>query len=1313
MLKTSIVPGAALIAALLACPRARGDEEPDVPSALFARENLVAWCIVPFDGKKRGPAERAEMLQRLGFHRFAYDWRAEHLPTFDAEITELAKRGIRLEAVWFPGSLGPEARALLDVLRKRGIRTQLWVLIGDPTGASREERVAKAADALRPVVDEAALAGCTVALYNHGGWFGDPENQIAILERLARPGTGIVYNLHHGHEHLDRFPELLGKMLPHLKALVLNGMVRGGDAEGRKILPLGQGDLDLELLRTIARSGYRGPIGILGHTLDDAEARLEDNLDGLDWLVERLLGEPAGERPIPRTPVPLPREEAALVGRIAAEAREKGDPRRGALVFASDRFACISCHRVGPRGGTVGPDLSAIGTCQSPEFLVESILWPARSVQEPFRAWTFVTSSGEVHRGYRQGEQGGKLTLRVPSRDADLTLDRGDIVQASESGTLMPDGLAAGMTDEERRDLVRFLASLGVEDGPSSFLARAHAPVSFPYDRAPLEPGRWPSWNEFVNRDRVYDFYAKEAAHFLSVPEHPVLLPPYPGMDGGKYGHWGNQDEKTWADDRWKRTDLGNVLAGVFHGPGITVPKGVCVRLGDRGELSACFDPETLGYPAVWSGGFVRLSGVRHGFMDGLVLDGSPLPRAAPRKPAGPFVYRGYYRHGSRVAFAYRLGDTEMLDAPWVENGAFVNVVAPAESHPLAHLTRGGPPRWPQRFEVRGKLGAGGPHAIDDVPLPFENPWRALLFPGGHDFLPGGSAVLATMQGDVWRADGLDERLERVVWRRIASGLHQALGVVVSPDGLHVLGRDQITRLEDLNGDGEMDLYACVTNAQGTSPAGHDFICGLERDARGDFYTASGNQGLIRIRADGSGVDVLATGLRNPDGLAIAATGADGRAAAITAPSSEGEWTPASMVCEVRISGRETGAAGDPPHFGYGGPRGGRPPALPLVYLPRGLDNSSGGQVAVSGGRWGIPDGLLVHLSYGAGSHFLLLRDAIDGEPQGAVVPLPGEFLSGAHRGRFSPGDGQLWVSGMGGWGTYTILDGSFQRVRYTGGPVELPVALEAHENGVRIAFTDPVDAVTAANPRSHFAQAWNYRYGSGYGSQELSPSHPGTAGHDSWRIAGAHVLEGGRSIFLEIPDIQPVSQLHLHVRAYPRGARDIFATVHRLRPPFTAIPDYQPREKTIAARPILSDMKLLEQSVPNPWRKRIPGARDVAVEAGKNLTYATRSITVRAGEAVNLAFWNPDVVPHNWVLARPGSLERVGGLANRIIAEPDAAARHYVPRSEDVLVYTDIVPPGGSFEIWFRAPAEKGRYPYLCTFPGHWMVMNGVMVVE
>src|SRR5688572_5092645 len=72
---------------------------------LFARTNLVAWCIVPFDAKKRGPEERAAMMERLGFRMFAYDYRAEHISTFDAEMEALKRHHIQLLAWWFPTTL--------------------------------------------------------------------------------------------------------------------------------------------------------------------------------------------------------------------------------------------------------------------------------------------------------------------------------------------------------------------------------------------------------------------------------------------------------------------------------------------------------------------------------------------------------------------------------------------------------------------------------------------------------------------------------------------------------------------------------------------------------------------------------------------------------------------------------------------------------------------------------------------------------------------------------------------------------------------------------------------------------------------------------------------------------------------------------------------------------------------------------------------------------------------------------------------------------------------------------------------------------
>ncbi|MFM7564924.1 MAG: hypothetical protein ACKO81_18065, partial [Planctomycetota bacterium] len=78
----------------------------------FVRERLVAWCIVPFDSQKRTPEQRAEMLRELGLRRLAYDYRAEHVATFEGEILALQAAGIELTAWWFPTELNDEARLI-------------------------------------------------------------------------------------------------------------------------------------------------------------------------------------------------------------------------------------------------------------------------------------------------------------------------------------------------------------------------------------------------------------------------------------------------------------------------------------------------------------------------------------------------------------------------------------------------------------------------------------------------------------------------------------------------------------------------------------------------------------------------------------------------------------------------------------------------------------------------------------------------------------------------------------------------------------------------------------------------------------------------------------------------------------------------------------------------------------------------------------------------------------------------------------------------------------------------------------------------
>ena len=254
---------------------------------MFARENLVAWCIVPFDGKKRGPEERAVMLESLGLRRLAYDYRAEHIPTWDREMVSLKEHGIELVAWWFPGTLNDEAKQALALFQRHGVKPQLWISgAGSPVKDSKEQaaRVENEAVRIETLATAAAPLGLQIGLYNHGGWFGEPENQIAIIERLQKGGiknVGIVYNLHHGHDHLDRFAQLLAAMKPYLLALNLNGMTRNADKNGQKILVLGEGEEDARLLKLIRESGWTGPVGILNHTDEDAEVRLKANLRGL------------------------------------------------------------------------------------------------------------------------------------------------------------------------------------------------------------------------------------------------------------------------------------------------------------------------------------------------------------------------------------------------------------------------------------------------------------------------------------------------------------------------------------------------------------------------------------------------------------------------------------------------------------------------------------------------------------------------------------------------------------------------------------------------------------------------------------------------------------------------------------------------------------------------------------------------------------------------------------------------------------------------------------------------------------------------
>ena len=1312
---------------------------------LFDRSNLAAWCLVPFDASKRGPEERAAMLEKLGLHKFVYDYRAEHIPQWDEELTALKKHGIELFGWWFPTTLNDEAKKTLELFQKHGVKPQLWVngnggSIEVKDSADQQARITQEVVRLKPICEAAAPLGCQVALYNHGNWYGEPENAIAIVEALKAQGItniGMVYNLHHGHGHLERLEKVLPKMLPHLLCLNLNGMDKDGEKNGRKILPLGVGTEDVRVLKIIAASGYQGVIGILNHTNEDAEGRLQDNLDGLNWLRPQLSGKPAGPKPKYRTysestaktesathsshpkPQLVPSLNAdfgqALQGGVVLEGKEE---YRTFPVSIECRVKLDSAKRFNilvASDPKVSSDHWEVYSYAGSGFF--SVYLPGRGGEIKTNVnicdgkWHDLVASleNEMVRLYVDGKLVLEKTPQPHTKDKSIPggLAFGQLVEGGVGcdGILDDIRISRGPMKPRKGDLPRqrmdnTLGLWNCDDletlKPGS--SNIPDPVTFTPERKPLREEEYTHWTADVNRERVFDYYGKQAVQFMG-KTLPPLLPGFPGLDGGQQGHWGNQnDAVTWKDGRFAAADLGTVFSSVFKGKSLTINKAVCVRIGDAGEMAACFDPETFSFPLVWKDGFIKLSDSRHGFMGGGTIAGEVVQKNNPSPHAQATHYHGFYRHGKHVIFSYAEAGKEILDSAWVEGGKFVRERHGAAVHPLKDLTKGGPAQWPQWIETEGVLGQGEPFATDTITIPFENPYGTLFFISGHDFFSDGTAAISTMTGEVWLVRGLDEKLDKVRWKRYATGLHQPLGVKIVKDKLYVLGRDQITCLHDLNGDDEADFYECVTNAQETSPGGHDFITGLDADAQGRFYTASGNQGVIRLHDNQ--VEVLATGFRNPNGLGLSP---DGRF--ITTSVQEGDWTPASSICQIEM-GKNEGA-----HFGAGGPKNNQPPELPLMRLPRGEDNSSGGQCFITGAAWSALRGAgnLTHFSPGTGSGWLVMRQQVEGHWQGAAVRMTGSFDSGSQAGRFNPVDNQLYVTGMQGWGSYTPKDGCFQRVRYTPGKTAFPIAFEARDNGVILRFDHALDQAFATKVSHHFAQCWNYHYSAAYGSPEYSVHYPDTVGHDPLEVRSAQVLDGGKTLFLEIPQLRPADMIHLRVGVSAERAHDVFLTAYALAPVFTDFPGYQKIAKTVYA-PVKS--VAAATSKPNPWSKGEPG-REIVVEAALGLQYVQKQLTAKAGESLTVTFKNPDVVPHNWLLAKPGSLQKLGDQVNLMITDPQGLAKHYVPDSEDVLVYTDMTQPKGQFSIHFIAPKEKGDYPYLCTFPGHWMVMNGVLKVE
>jgi hypothetical protein len=440
----------------------------------------------------------------------------------------------------------------------------------------------------------------------------------------------------------------------------------------------------------------------------------------------------------------------------------------------------------------------------------------------------------------------------------------------------------------------------------------------------------------------------------------------------------------------------------------------------------------------------------------GLLLDIPPMPM------------------GGRFAVSLAKGD---LNLPYPVLSEQLATLSKSAVQDLKVCVKGGPARWTETLETSGVLGddKAGPYTLDQIQLPENNPWNASIRFGGLDFFPDGRAALCTWDGDVWIVSGLDDSLKKVRWKRFAAGLHQPLGLRIIDGYIYVAGRDQITKLHDLNGDGEADFYENFNNDAGLTLQRHEFVMDLQTDKDGNlYYCRSGhyiqskrgdNCVIYKLSRDGRKLEKFARGFREPNGLSI---GPDGT---MTVADNEGNGIPQTPIYRL-LPGKDYGFT--PSLTGNVNQGTWKMLQQPILWLGPKVDTSAGAQVWVpSGAKWGPLSERILHTSYGNCALFHFMIDK-GGEPwQGAVWKFPLTFNSGIMRARFGPVDGQLYLCGLRGWGTSAVKDGQFCRVRFTGKSAPIPLHYRVVSAGLEFTFSDPLDRTTAEDDEN-WAGTWS-----------------------------------------------------------------------------------------------------------------------------------------------------------------------------------------------------------------------------------------------
>ncbi|TDQ16568.1 cbb3-type cytochrome c oxidase subunit III [Algoriphagus boseongensis] len=475
----------------------------------------------------------------------------------------------------------------------------------------------------------------------------------------------------------------------------------------------------------------------------------------------------------------------------------------------------------------------------------------------------------------------------------------------------------------------------------------------------------------------------------------------------------------------------------------------------------------------------------------------------------------------------------------------FAKTSSPPES--LESMIKGGPSRYPQKLSTEVIQGTQeGPFQVDILNPPFDSPWKNQFRLSGLDFFKDpNKGVICSTDGDVWLVEGFTKNSGKLTWQRIASGLFQPLGIKVINEEIFVTCRDQLVKLHDFNGDRETDFYEAYNSDHQVTDHFHEFAMGLQVDKEGNFYYAKSARHarealvpqhgtLIKVSKDGQKTEIVATGFRAANGVCINPDGT------FIVTDQEGHWNPMNRVNWVKKGGFYGNM------FSYNPPPDSTDSGMeqPLVWIERDRDQSPSELLWVESKKWGALDGKLLNLSYGYGKVFVVPFEKIGDQVQGGIFELPiPRFSTGVMRGRFNPGDGQLYLCGLSAWGSTQPQLGGLYRIRKVEKPMVILVGLQANKNGMKLIFTDELDRESVQDLNNYTIKVWDLLRSRKYGSTHYN--------EQTLKVTKAELGKDGKTIKLSIPEIKPTWVMEINYQLKDDKGKDVEGlvqnTIHQL----------------------------------------------------------------------------------------------------------------------------------------------------------------------